>query len=240
MTDGPEWDQPREIDITSPVSGGDTIRIHRYRFSELTDREKEFAALLDQEELTRAHQYVFDKDRIRSVISRGLTRKLIASYLNIPPDLLRFAYGPFGKPALPHEMNSEDFVFNVSHSGDQYLLAVSRRNEIGVDIERIRPVPQMRDIIRRDAAHSERVEFSRLTEEDKPAGFFRWWTRKEALIKATGDGASAALPEFETGVSAQDDPTRVALITGSVWVTSLSLETGYASAVAVRDPDRTI
>jgi 4'-phosphopantetheinyl transferase len=228
-------DDRRVIDLPSPVADGATIHIHRRRFSELTGREAEFSALLSQEELTRAHQYIFDTDRIKSVISRGLTRKLIASYLNIPPDLLRFAYGPFGKPALPHEMNPEDLVFNVSHSGDQYLLAVSRRNEIGVDIEKIRPVPQMRDIIHRDAAHSERVEFSRLTEEEKTAGFFRWWTRKEALIKATGDGASAALPEFETGVTTRNDPTRVRLLTGCVWIRSLPIESGYVAALAVLD-----
>lgn len=147
----------------------------------------EYRRLLDTlaaDERERARDFVFDHDRRQFVAARGVLRAILGRYLGLAPDRLRFRLGPLGKPALvDHSLR-----FSVSHSGDLALFAVSRGSEVGVDLERVRPVADLDRIVERYFSSRERQTFCRFPRDRKEEAFFRGWTRKEAWLKARGEG----------------------------------------------------
>jgi len=197
------------------------------------------AARLSAEERARAERFHFARDRQRFVGTRGLLRGLLGRYLGIEPFALRFAYGPRGKPSVMAGPGPGRMRFNVSHSGGLALLAFAWDRELGVDIELERPVPEADSIARSHFAPAERAALSRLTPAERPRAFFRCWTRKEAFIKATGDGLSRPLDAFEVTL-APGEPARLLRVEGDArearrwWLEDLEPATGFAGALAVR------
>jgi 4'-phosphopantetheinyl transferase len=190
---------------------GAEVHLWRIRLAPCSDE------LLSEDERARARRFRFPLHRERFVAARSALRRILAAYLDLDPAGLRFQYSPHGKPRLEQEW----LRFNLAHSEDLALCAVAHGREVGVDIERIRPRPD-EGIPERFFSPSEAAQLRGLP----PPAFYRYWTAKEAWLKARGEGLSVALDSFD--VSALNDPRwRCA------W---LLLGAAYAGALVVESP----
>jgi 4'-phosphopantetheinyl transferase len=144
-------------------------------------------ASLSSFEAQRAKRFRFERHRRRFIVSRGRLRQQLGARLGVRPEAVELAYGTNGKPGLKHN----GWHFNVSHCDDVALFAFSKTSEIGVDVEAIRPIHEADAIAAQVFSPFERREMS------TPLGFLRCWTRKEALVKALGEGLSMPLERFD-------------------------------------------
>ena len=136
--------------------------------------------VLSEAEKYRAERFRFAKDRAHYVCGRGILRVLLGSYLNAPPENVMFCHGPDGKPELSPAFRHADLHFNLSHSHGQLLVAIARRFNLGVDIERVRPEMEIEAIAERFFSSAEVQQLSSLIGLEKRDAFFNGWTRKEA------------------------------------------------------------
>jgi len=194
-------------------------------------------ALLSQEERERAARYRVGRPRTDFIVTRGTLRSLVAGYLGIGPQEMSFRYSEHGKPHLDGPF---DLRFNVSHTEGLALLAFVRTRSIGVDVEKINASPDARKLAERFFSVCERKFLENLSGEELHAAFFRCWTRKEAYVKARGEGLSLPLDQFDVSVAA--DETHALLATrpdaseASRWILrDLPVESGYAAALAVAE-----
>lgn len=165
---------------------------------DLPDAEVDrLASVLASRERARAACFYFQRDRRRFVVGRAILRTILGSYLGIAPDRLTFAYGSRGKPMLSVGCGDAGLRFNLSHSQDVALIGVTRCGEIGVDIECVRPLPDLDEIAERCFSRRENTSFRTLPASQRPEAFFRCWTRKEAYLKALGDGLARPLDAFD-------------------------------------------
>jgi len=198
--------------------------------------------LLAADELKRADVFRFERHRSRFTVARGILRLLLGSYLGIEPDRVGFVYGRQGKPSLGERHLPADGLglrFNVSHSGTLALYGFVQCHEIGVDIERFRGLSDMMSIARRSFAPGEYACLKAAAQSQRQALFFSCWTRKEAYIKAVGDGLSLSLDSFEVTMS-ETDPARIIRIDGEtepqrLWrLVAVPVMPGVAAAVCVQ------
>ncbi len=150
------------------------------------------AAVLTDEERDRARRFVFDRDRDRFIGARACLRQLLAARLGTPPDSVELVYGARGKPALAP---------GYADTGLRTLYAFSCGREIGIDVEAVRPIGDADDIAARFFSQRENRAYRALEPSDRPLGFFQCWTRKEAFIKALGDGLSYPLDRFDVSLT---------------------------------------
>jgi 4'-phosphopantetheinyl transferase len=195
--------------------------------------------LLTPDEQARADRFYFEEHRQRFIAGRGILRKLLGHYLNLKPETLRFAYSSYGKPTLAAP-EASSLQFNVSHSADLALYAVTQRRQIGVDIEHVRPVTDIQQIVERFFSPQEQVEWLRLPVEQQEIGFFNCWTRKEAYIKAKGQGLSLPLEQFDVSLT-PGQPVKLLADRHDQDIANWSLETlepgpGYTGALVVEAP----
>jgi 4'-phosphopantetheinyl transferase len=165
---------------------------------ELPDDEVHAAkALLSADELERADRFAFRRDRHRFIATHAKLRQLLGEHLDMAPEALEFSYGPFGKPSLASQPAGHDLRFNVSHSGDVAVFAFTQGRDVGVDVEAVASMDDRDEVAEQCFSDMEQRFYSALSEEDKPQGFFNCWTRKEAVVKAMGDGLNFPLSEFD-------------------------------------------
>ena len=166
-----------------------------------------FTTLLDADERARAQRFYFERDRNRYTVGRALLRLLLSHYSALAPTALRFAYNQWGKPALVPETNPAALAFNLSHTGDYGLCAVTQGATVGVDLEEIRALDygQMAATV---FSPAEQAALQRVAPPQQPLAFFNGWTRKEAYIKAHGQGLSMPLADFDVTI-APDEPVRL-------------------------------
>ncbi len=152
---------------------------------------------LSADERARAARFRFARDRERFIAARGLLREIVALYLNTAARQLSFDYSAHGKPFLAGKEHST-LRFNVSHSFDAMLLAIARMREVGVDVEGVRnkgfATEEIYDTV---LSEPEKQALARLGSEDKRTTFLRFWTLKEAYIKADGRGVSLPLKRID-------------------------------------------
>ncbi|HEX2204046.1 MAG TPA: 4'-phosphopantetheinyl transferase superfamily protein [Longimicrobium sp.] len=153
-------------------------------------------AFLDDDERSRAARYRFDVHRDRFVAGRGLQRELLGRYLGVAPAAIRYRAASHGKPELDGPA-AGSLRFNVSNAEDGLLLAVVRGREIGVDLEPLRPMPDGEAIAERFFSAPENEVFRAIAAGLRDRAFFTCWTRKEAFIKAVGEGLSMPLDRFD-------------------------------------------
>jgi len=152
---------------------------------------------LASEEHERASRFKFAADRTRYIVGHGAFRLVLASYLKINPLDLQFSFGPNGKPKLAVTPAKDELEFNLSHSHEVALIAVTLRRQIGVDVEFIKKDFQWPEVAERFFAPGEVTKLRALPQEHQLRAFFTCWTRKEAYIKAKGEGLSIPLQNFE-------------------------------------------
>jgi 4'-phosphopantetheinyl transferase len=203
------------------------------------DRLRELSAVLAPDELDRAARFRFDVHRNRFIAGRGILRLLLARYLDAEAASLGFTYSSHGKPSLAGSARHALLQFNLAHSGDLALLAVTRVGPIGVDVEEIREVKEVDDLVARFFSVRESALFQGLPAAEKPAAFFNLWTRKEALLKATGDGITGGLNRVEVTFLASETARLLALngvaADAEPWtLEALHPQAGAVGAVALR------
>jgi 4'-phosphopantetheinyl transferase len=180
--------------------------VHVWRFGiDGTSAEVErLRPLLDENERKRGDRYHFRRDRGRFIIARARLRILLGRYVSAAPQTLRFRYGPMGKPELIAASNETVPCFSLSHSDGMCVIAVGTRN-VGVDIERTRPV-ESPDSFPGALAPGELAALRAIPASLRQEAFFACWTRKEAWLKARGDGLRFGLDRFEVSVEPDSPP----------------------------------
>jgi 4'-phosphopantetheinyl transferase len=191
---------PPPTGVVAPVAGG-TAEIVSSRLDAAPSEARELAWCLSDGERLRAGRFVFERDRRRFVVGRARLRHLLASRLGVQPDAVELDYGPRGKPRLSRRFADSKLRFNVSHSEDFAVYAFSSDREIGVDVEIVRELRDADEIASRFFSLRENQAYQALDSLDKPLGFFNCWTRKEAFIKALGDGLYHPLDRFDVSLA---------------------------------------
>jgi 4'-phosphopantetheinyl transferase len=195
-------------------------------------------SVLSPDEIARAGRFHFEKDRIHFTQCRSALRSLLAGYLAIPASEIRFEYLSSGKPQLAAGQNPRALQFNVSHSANMALIAIGSEHRLGVDIERIRGDVDAAELSERFFSLRERAGLQALPEHLRVPGFFACWTRKEAFLKATGDGLSFPLADFSVTTHPDLDPA-LEEIRGNTearkqwFLADLSVVDGYRATVTV-------
>lgn len=161
------------------------VHIWSASFSEAENDAAYFLSLLSKDERERAKAFRFSKDKTRFIISRGILRSLLAKYLGEMPHNLEILYGLWGKPCLPPD---KSLHFNLSHSENYVLYALTRNYEVGIDLEYINKDIDFEDIVKNIFSTSELKYWVELNPKEKLYFFFRFWVCKEAFLKATGKG----------------------------------------------------
>src|SRR3989449_9302213 len=198
----------RSVRDVNPGMSGEFIEIVVTRLDVGPDAVRAAAEQLSDGERQRATRFAFDRDRCRFVVGRSRLRELLGERLEVGPDALELAYGVRGKPALAGRFADSDLRFNLSHCDDVALYAFSSGREIGVDVEAVRAIPDGDAIAACMFSRGENEVYCSLEPRDKPLGFFNCWTRKEAFIKALGDGLYHPLDRFEVSL-APGEPARI-------------------------------
>jgi 4'-phosphopantetheinyl transferase len=156
---------------------------------------------LTPDEKLRAGRFVLAKDAVRFTVARGILRELLGSYLGQSPSDIRLETGPRGKPAVRTGVRVPDLRFNLSHSHGFALYAFALERELGIDVEKIRPEVVLERIEKNYLSAQELQELGTLPDELRPEGLFLCWTRKEAYIKARGEGLHIPLDSFDVSLT---------------------------------------
>jgi 4'-phosphopantetheinyl transferase len=198
--------------------------------------------LLAPDEAVRAARFSFDHLRHSFILSRGVLRLLLGHYLSIAPSRIQFGYSSKGKPNLAAPL---DLKFNVSHSGALAVFAFTIGCEIGIDVEEVRPLEDMHGIASRFFCSEETMELMSLSIAERERAFFLCWTRKEAYIKAVGDGLSVPLDSFRVTLQL-NEPARFIHIgrdtdLANAWMLhDIGPQRQYAAALAYRAAPRAV
>jgi 4'-phosphopantetheinyl transferase len=209
------------------------------------DRIEPLRGCLAGDELERARRFHFEVHRNRYIAGRSFLRSILARYLSVPAGQIRFRYGPKGKPYLELSPAAEDLNFNMAHSSELALYAVTRLAEVGVDVEAIRPMKDLEQIAKRFFSPAEHTDLLNLPPRDRQRGFFSCWSRKEAYLKARGTGISEGLNRFAVTLE-PDAAARFREIDGNAaeaerWhLESLTPAEGYVGALALRVPNPSV
>jgi len=187
--------ESRRNNVTlTAINKVDVWRLSLDLFAESLERCE---AVISSSERERGERFLSPQHRRRYLASQGQLRWLLARYLNRPPRSLKFSRHQWGKPYLA----DADLSFNISHSQDCLLIAVTQKQSIGVDVEALHPLHSMEAMARRCFADSELAYWEGLAEDERPKVFFRLWTLKEALVKAIGRGLGLGVKRCVYGLA---------------------------------------
>jgi len=188
-------------------------------------------ATLAPDEKARASRFLFQRDRNGFITSRGVLRELLGRYLKCTPAQVKFDYGPRGKPSLLPGFVEPPVQFSVSHSHGLALLAFAVGLDLGVDVELVRPDFASDDIAERYFSPQEVSELRALPPPLRAEGFFLCWTRKEAYVKARGEGLQIPLESFYVSLT-PGQPERLQSADSSRWsLVSLRPDREYVGAL---------
>lgn len=198
----------------------------------------ELEKLLAPDEQARAQGYKFPRLRERFIVARGQLRRLLGQYLRCDPARIEFDYSPRGKPSLKGSQ-AELCCFNVAHSEELALIAFSGTMPVGVDVELIRGMPDAVGIAERFFSSRELAALRSVGSAAQDTAFFRLWTRKEAWLKATGDGIAESLANIEVTFLAEATPRVLAIagdpLAADAWtLCHLQPAAGFIGALATR------
>ncbi len=185
------------------------------------------AKLLSQDERDRANRFHFEKDRVAYIAAHGGLRRILAAYFTCDPEDVCFRDGPNGKPAV------DGIQFNLSHSADLAVVAVTEDRELGVDVERVDPSRADQNVAERFFSPYEVSLLRTLPPGQQTEAFFNCWTRKEAYLKAIGLGLSVPLDSFDVTL-VPGEPARLLRGVEAKWrLRSFVPAPGYIGALVV-------
>jgi 4'-phosphopantetheinyl transferase len=186
------------------------VQLWRADLDALASQEYHWHQILSADEQKRAARFHFAKDRQHFAVARAILRMILGGYLEVDPAKIDFRFSQKEKPYLAAPYAGSSITFNVSHSGGIALYAFARGIELGVDVEQIGREIAVEPIARRFFSESEQHYLLNLPAAERVEAFFRCWTRKEAYIKATGDGLSLPLSQFDVSLRRDDEDALVA------------------------------
>jgi 4'-phosphopantetheinyl transferase len=198
----PSWTywSPTTNRISIPA---DLIHIWLIRLSHMDDPSTLDKDMLSDKELESFRKFHFERDRRRYLISHCALRIILARYLGFAPSQVQYQYSAKGKPSL---IEPSKVYFNLAHSHEIAMVAVAAHEEIGVDVELIRPIEDIDHLARTCFSPREYLEFSQTSPSASQRAFFNGWTRKEAYIKAVGEGLSYPLDQFDVSMLPWESP----------------------------------
>lgn len=214
MTFSSDLWQPSPFIIPEPVSH---IDLWRVRLGKSEGNDQDLRSILASQELDRADRFRFPHLRNDFVLSHAALRTILARYLKVPPQDIRFYTGEYGKPEISSPLNHTNLQFNLSHSGEWAIIAVTQDRAVGVDVEKFRSDVNHLDLAHRYFSEREYQSLLALPVDERESAFFICWTRKEAFLKALGEGLSYPLSQFSVTISAENpglehvdnDPTAI-------------------------------
>ncbi|MBN3958703.1 4'-phosphopantetheinyl transferase HetI [Nostoc sp. NMS8] len=221
--------QPAPTDLTLLQ---DEIHVWRIDLNQPESQLQNLAATLSSDEMARAERFYFPKHRQHFIAGRGILRTILGRYLDIKPSQVQFNYQQRGKPVLADTFADSGLAFNLSHSQGLGLCAVNCTRPIGVDLEYIRPMSDLEALAKRFFLPREYEMLRSLSPDQQQEIFFRYWTCKEAYLKATGDGLSQ-LEQIEVSLT-PTEPAKLEI--SEEWsLFELVPANNYVAAVAVAD-----
>lgn len=222
-----QWIAP----VETPELPDNEVHIWRASLEVDSTTLRGFEGQLADDERIRAERFIFDRDRNRFIAARGILRDALGRYLRRPPQSIDFVYGSRGKPAISNGGSRHPICFNLSHSHGLALIGITKKREIGIDVELMRSEFAGEEIARRYFSAKEIDELSRLPAGLRTEGFFHCWTRKEAYIKAKGDGLYIPLESFDVSLT-PGLPAELNSADRSIWsLHSFPAGPGYVGAI---------
>ena len=201
---------------------------------------EELLSLLSDDELARAERFRFENHRHRWIAGRAMLRTILSAMTQRSPESVAFEYDQHMKPYLTCSSSHERIHFNLTHSSDLALLAVTTVGPVGIDVERIEPLSNIDAVVSRFFSRAERDAFCSVTGDvDRLKAFYACWTRKEAYLKALGCGISKPTNAFDVTLLDNAEPEIVA-IDGDTdaardWLLfDLKVIPGYVAALAIQ------
>lgn len=219
----------------------DEVHLWRVDLDEVAGNEAHWSTIVSEDERARGARFHFPIHRQYFIAGRAILRRILAAYLAADAKALTFSYSAKNKPSLAGQ-HMNRISFNLSHSGDMALIAVTQNRQVGVDVELIRHDFEAAAIATRFFSEVEQEQLAALPAEERHETFFRCWTRKEAYIKATGEGLSLPLRQFDVSIApgSQDAllATRPDAAESKRWsLRDVEVKTGYAGAICVSGND---
>jgi 4'-phosphopantetheinyl transferase len=186
--------------IELPPLGQDDVHVRIACLDRPQSEQSYFESILAKDEIDRANRFHFRKDRQRFVAGRGVLRMLLSSYVGVSSGEILFRYGSHGKPRLSQQDGRAGIQFNLAHSNGTAIYAITRDRPVGVDIESIQADFPVEDVARNFFSVAELAALQALPHTSRTEAFFKCWTRKEAFVKALGDGLSCPLRDFDVSL----------------------------------------
>ena len=220
--------------ITTLQPGGDKVYLYRIVLSQLLPELSRLRQLLSKSETGRAALLKDDLAKKRFIVGRGVLREILGGYAGVVPEKVRIVTGEHGKPYLAE--CTENIRFNLSHSEDMMILAVSTCREVGVDIEAIITDKPLNNMARLAFSRREQEELFTIPSSHLQAkAFYHCWVRKEACLKACGRGFSLPGSSFDVPMRFEKPPMQTLInCNQSFWhIQDIDVPEKYCAAVAV-------
>jgi 4'-phosphopantetheinyl transferase len=198
--------EPEFIAHTESLEEKD-VHLWAWEINASREQREHLLGLLSEDERHHHARFQFERDRHAFLIARGHLRRILGAYLSLPPAGVAFDYTQYGRPCIAARespLNPAEFEFNLSHTRTLAVAAVARSLKVGVDIEEIRPIEL--SIAQHVFSAGEQQALRSLNPEQFLAGFYRCWTRKEAVSKAEGLGLNMEFSRFSVSLGASDPP----------------------------------
>jgi 4'-phosphopantetheinyl transferase len=222
-----------------PVIDGRSVHVWRIPLVLPAGLPAGFAGCLSADELARAQRFRFDVHRERFIAAHACLRDILGRYLRLAPEAVRFQISQYGKPFLEDEQVGLGLTFNLSHSHELGLVAIAVQSAVGIDIEHVRVDLADELVARRFFSEHEVEAYLSLPEDLRKEAFFNCWTRKEAYIKAIGEGLSMPLDQFDVTLTPGEPVKLIATRPDPAQALQWNLYAlypgnGYAAALAVK------
>jgi 4'-phosphopantetheinyl transferase len=201
------WPMPPSNLLLKPFE----IHVYAADLRQTTEQMVSFEKVLSSDELDRSNWFHLVRDRRRFIAGRGILRVILARYLHNNPSQIIIDYNYRGKPFLLERDKHNPLYFNLSHSEDLAIFAVTNICNIGIDVEHIRPIKDAKSIATRFFSPSENDGIKYLSEHQENLAFFNLWTCKEAWFKATGDGIDESMNQIEVSFLPNEQPRIIRL-----------------------------
>ena len=218
-----------------PKLNVDDVHIWTVSLNPSDDIISEFSNILSADEKEKADRFKFPELKKQYTVFHAVLRKLLSHYLGSSEKEITYTHGAYGKPEVTENINLQNIRFNMSKSSEAGIYAFTLQNEVGVDIEKIKSMPDMNSIVKRHFSKEETELYEGLQDSEKEEWFYTIWARKEALLKAIGCGLYMPLEQIDVSridkIRIDTDLKDMGISASNIIMDDLELAAGYKSAI---------